>query len=255
MEKREVYSQEDVDTVVVFFLKSVVRTKIDPILDVCVANYKSLDEEGQVEFKASAKDFVRLYNFLGAILSYGMPDWEKLSIFLNLLLPKLPAPKEDDDTKEMLKYIELESYRAQKKETMDISLGNLDYEIPPITTGGQIFVNDPKKDYLSHILDDFHKQWGNLNWQDEDNVKAIIKQVQQSVSKDEKYQNAMKNTDRETAKDEGKDATDRAMQTFMPDCMELYKQYVDNSSFNSWLTDVIFNGTYKREEARPQLGN
>jgi len=252
MEKHEVYSQKDIETVVDFFLKSAVRTKIDPILDVCVTNYESLDEKGQVEFKASAKDFVRLYNFIGAILSYGMPDWEKLSIFLTLLLPKLPAPKEDDDTKELLKYIELESYRAQKKEIRDISLDNKNYEIPPITTGGQIFVNDPEKDYLSHILDDFHKQWGNLNWQDEDNVKAIIKQVQQSVSKDEKYQNAMKNTDRETAKDEGKDATDRAMQTFMPDCMELYKQYVDNSSFNSWLTDVIFDGTYKREGARPQ---
>ncbi len=246
MDKHEVYTQKDIDIVVDFFLKSAVRTKIDPILDVCLANYNSLDEDGQVEFKASAKNFIRLYNFLGAILSYGMPDWEKRSIFLTLLLPKLPAPKEDDDTKELLKYIELESYRAQKKETMDISLDNKDYEIPPITTGGEGFVNDPEKDYLSHILDDFHKRWGNLNWHDEDNVMATIKQVQESVSKDEKYQNAMKNADLDTAKDEGKDATERAMQSFMTDSMELYKQYADNPSFRLWLIDMIFNGTYKR---------
>jgi type I restriction enzyme R subunit len=252
MEKHEVYSQKDIDNVVNLFLKSAVRTKIDTILDVCVDNYKSLDEEGQVEFKASAKDFVRLYNFLGAILSYGMPEWEKLSIFLTLLLPKLPAPKEDDDTKELLKYIELESYRAQKKETMDISLDNKDGEISPITAGGYVSTSVSETDYLSHILDDFHKIWGDLNWQDEDNVKTTIKQVKLSVSKDEKYQNAVRNADRETAKDEGKDATDRAMQSFMADSMELYKQYADNQSFRSWLIDMIFNGTYKRDEVMPQ---
>jgi len=58
----------------------------------------------------------------------------------------------------------------------------------------------------------------------------------------------MKNADLETAKDESKDATDRAMHSFMTDCMELYKQYVDNPSFNLWLNDKTFNGTYKREE-------
>jgi len=251
MEKHEVYTQEDIESVVEHFLKTDGRTKIDPILDVCSLKYKALEENEQVEFKASAKDFVRIYNFLGAILSYGMPNWEKLSIFLTLLLPKLPPPKEDDNTKDMLKYIELESYRAQKKETVNISLDNKDYEVSPITTGTQNSVAEPEKDYLSRILDDFHKQWGNLNWQDEDNVKATIKQVQLSVSKDEKYQNAMKNADHDTAKDEGKDATERAMQSFMTDSMELYKQYADNPSFRLWLIDMIFNGTYKREENRP----
>jgi type I restriction enzyme R subunit len=246
MEKYEVYTQKDRESVVDYFLNAAPRTKIDPILDVCATHYKALDEDEQVEFKAGAKDFVRLYNFLGAILSYGMPDWEKLSIFLTLLLPKLPAPKEKDDTKELLKFVELESYRAQKKETVDISLEDENYELPPISSDSAVFVTDSKEDYLSRILDDFHKQWGNLNWQDEDNVKATIKQVQLTVSRDEKYQNAMKNADRETAKDEGKDATERAMQSFMADSMELYKQYADNPSFHLWLIDTIFDGTYTR---------
>jgi type I restriction enzyme R subunit len=244
MEKYEVYTKKDIENVVDFFLKNEDRTKIDSILDVCASNYKSLDEDEQVEFKSSAKDFDRLYNFLGAILSYGMPDWEKLSIFLKLLLPKLPAPKENDDTKELIKYIELESYRAQKKETINISLENENYELYPIIPAGQNSLHEPKVDYLSNILDDFHKQWGNLNWQDEDNVKATIKQVQITVSKDEKYQNAIKNADRETAKAEGTSATERAMLSFMNDNMELYKQYADNPSFRSWLIDMIFKGTY-----------
>jgi type I restriction enzyme R subunit len=250
MEKYEAYSQKDIESAVDYFLRAAPRTKIDPILDACAARYKALDEDEQVEFKAAAKDFVRLYNFLGAVLSYGMPAWEKLSIFLTLLLPKLPAPREEDDTKELLKYVELDSYRTQKKETIAISLGNENYELAPVSLDGASFTGESEEDYLSHILDDFHKQWGSLNWQDVDNVKAAIKQVQASVSKDEKYQNAMKNADQEAAKDEGKDATERAMQSVMTDSMELYKQYADNPSFRTWLIDMIFNGTYKRGETR-----
>ena len=171
---------------------------------------------------------------------------------MTLLLPKLPAPKENDDTKDLLKYIELESYRAQKKETMDISLEDEDYKIYPITVGSYT-VTDPEKDYLSLILDDFHKIWGDLNWQDADNVKATIKQVQLTVSKDEKYQNAMKNADKKTAKDEGEGATDRAMHSLMTDSMELYKQYADNPSFRLWLVDTIFNGTLPRVKLIRQM--
>ena len=73
------------------------RDKLDPILDACVAVYnESLDEDGQVDFKGKAKAFTRTYDFLASILSYSNAEWEKLSIFLNFLVPKLPAPVEED---------------------------------------------------------------------------------------------------------------------------------------------------------------
>ena len=41
------------------------RDKLDPILDACVAVYKTeLDEDGQVDFKGKAKAFARTYGFL-----------------------------------------------------------------------------------------------------------------------------------------------------------------------------------------------
>ncbi|MFN8587282.1 MAG: hypothetical protein U0704_05725 [Candidatus Eisenbacteria bacterium] len=50
-----------------------------------------LDEDGQV-FKGKAKAFVT-YSFLSSVLPYANVEVrEKLSIFLNFLLPKLPAP-------------------------------------------------------------------------------------------------------------------------------------------------------------------
>ena len=55
-----------------------------------------LDEDQQVDFKGKAKAFTRSYDFLASVMPYTNREWERLSILLNLLTPKLPAPKEDD---------------------------------------------------------------------------------------------------------------------------------------------------------------
>ena len=57
---------------------------------------------------------MRTYGFLAAILPYTNAEWEKLSIFLNFLIPKLPAPKEEDLSKGLLETIDMDSYRAEK---------------------------------------------------------------------------------------------------------------------------------------------
>ncbi len=75
------------------YLSGTDRDQLDPILDACVATYmEHLDEDGQADFKGKAKAFLRTYNFLSSILSYTNTEWEKLSIFLEFLVPKLPAP-------------------------------------------------------------------------------------------------------------------------------------------------------------------
>ena len=96
------------------YLAGADREKLDPILDACVATYnEELDEDGQVEFKGKAKAFVRTYGFLSSILPYTNAEWEKLSIFLNFLIPKLPAPKEEDLSRGILETIDMDSYRRR----------------------------------------------------------------------------------------------------------------------------------------------
>jgi type I restriction enzyme, R subunit len=102
------------------------REKLDPILDVCVAAYlEQLDEDGQVDFKSKAKIFTRAYDFLGSILPYGNREWEKLSILLNLLIPKLPAPKEEDLSKGILESIGMDSYRIEHDKALAKVMLNL----------------------------------------------------------------------------------------------------------------------------------
>ena len=96
----QVYSREQIEALVTLYLGGAGRDRLDPILDACVAVYVSdLDEDGQVDFKGKAKAFMRTYGFLAAILPYSNAEWEKLSIFLNFLTPKLPAPEEQDLSK------------------------------------------------------------------------------------------------------------------------------------------------------------
>ena len=92
---------------------------------------EQLDEDGQVNFKGKAKAFVRAYGFLASILPYTNAEWEKLSIFLNFLVPKLPAPVEEDLSKGILESIDMDSYRVEKKAAIHVQLADADAEIEP----------------------------------------------------------------------------------------------------------------------------
>ena len=72
---------------------------------------------------------MKLYNFLGAILPYSDAKWEMLCIFLTLLLPKLPAVKDDEFPAGLHEAVDLESYRIEAKETMSLALDDEDKEI------------------------------------------------------------------------------------------------------------------------------
>src|SRR6185436_7680055 len=92
--------------------------------------------DGQVDFKGKAKAFTRTYDFLASILPYSNPGWEKLSILLNFLIPKLPAPKEEDLSKGIIESIDLDSYRVEKKALQSLLLPDQDATIEPIPVSG-----------------------------------------------------------------------------------------------------------------------
>jgi hypothetical protein len=112
----QVYADAQVADLVSLYLGGADRDELDPILDACVATYREeLDEDGQVDFKGKAKAFLRAYGFLSSVLPYTNAEWEKLSIFLTFLVPKLPAPIEEGLSKGILEAIDMDSYRVEKK--------------------------------------------------------------------------------------------------------------------------------------------
>lgn len=248
MEEYQVYSQAQADRLVDLYLDGAERDRLDPILDACAAIYKALETDDQIKFKSSAKSFVRTYGFLGAILPYGNAEWEKLSIFLNLLIPKLPSPREDDLSQGILETIDLESYRNEAREAVSIKLEDEDSVVPPVPAGKAGHIVEPEMDLLSAILTDFNDMFGNINWNDADNVRRQILEIPAMVSKDEKYQNAMRNSDEQSARLESERALQQVVLDIMADNMELFKQFQDNPSFKKWLSDLVFNMTYEPQK-------
>lgn len=247
MESYQVYDNDDVEHVVDLFLGGAERDRLDPLLDPCVATYNELETDDQIKFKSAAKSFVRTYGFLGSILPYGNVDWEKLSIFLNLLIPKLPSPREDDLSEGILSTIDLDSYRNEAQEAVAIKLEDEDAEIAPVPAGKVGHIVEPELDPLSKIVMDFNDMFGNIQWNDADNVQRQILQIPAMVSRDEKYQNAMKNSDEQEARTESERALQKVIFSIMADNMELFKQFQDNPSFKKWLTNMVFNLTYNKE--------
>ena len=237
-----VFEEHHVRTVVDGVLSGVDRPALDPPLDACVATYKEeLDEDAQVEFKANAKAFSRTYGFLASILPYSIPEWEELSIFCDFLIPKLPAPREDDLSRGILETIDMDSYRAEKRETLKIALEDSDSEIEPVPSDGKGFKPEVEMQWLSDIIKAFNEQFGNIEWEDRDRIqRRITVELPAKVSADGPFQNARENGDAENVRIEFEAALGRAMSGMLQDETELYKLYVDNPSFERWLSDTVF---------------
>jgi type I restriction enzyme R subunit len=242
----QVYATEQVQGLVELYLSGSDRDRLDPILDVCVATYKDLlDEDGQVDFKGKAKAFLRTYGFLSSILPYANAEWEKLSIFLNFLVPKLPAPAEEDLSKGILEAIDMDSYRVEKQSVVAIQLADADGQIDPVPTSGGGHKLEPELDRLSNILRTFNDQFGNIPWTDADRARRLMtEEIPEKVSADRAYQNARKHSDKQNARIEHDKALARVMTGVLKDDTELFKQFSDNESFRKWLADSVFALTY-----------
>ena len=252
LDRAQVYGAGQIEDLVRLYLEGAERDRLDPILDACVAVYKKeLDEDGQVEFKGGAKAFVRTYAFLSGILPYTNAAWEKLSIFLNFLIPKLPAPEEDDLSRGILEAIDMDSYRVEKGAVRKILLPDEDAEIDPGQAAGGGHRPEPEMDRLSNIVRAFNELFGDIAWEDGDRVRDLItRTIPSRVAADAAFRNARRNSDEANARIEHDKALLRVMTSLMRDDTELFKQYMDNAGFKRWMTDRVFELAYEQAGSR-----
>ena len=183
-------------------------------------------------------------------LPYTDANWERLSIFLNFLVPKLPAPQEEDLSKGILESIDMDSYRVEKHAAMQIQMPDQNAEIEPVPTSVGGHKAEPELDRLSNILKTFNDQFGNVPWTNADRVhKLITEEIPAKVAADTAYQNAKKQGDKSKARIEHDAALMRVMVGLLKDDTELFKQYSDNEGFKRWLADTVFGMTYEEEAA------
>jgi type I restriction enzyme R subunit len=239
LDQLRVYTWEQVEEFVGLFLSNSDREALQPILNQCRQIYtEQLNEDDQVAFKGKAKAFVRSYDFLATILPYANPEWEKLSIFLTLLVRALPAPEEDDLTKGMLELIDLDSYRIDKQGQRPLPLPDDDATLDPAPISGGGFKPEPELDPLSVIVSNFNEQYG-TSFNDEDRIRRLIRdEIAPQVSQDQRYRNAKANTPN-TAEIELDAALNRVVDPLFLDQTEFYKQFKDNNLFRNFVREIV----------------
>ena len=76
-------------------------------------------------------------------------------------------------------------------------------------------------------------------------VKKQVADLPAIVSKDEAYQNAIKNSDAQNARVESDRATMQAILDSMSTTIELYKAVNENPALCKWIQDMVFANTYQ----------
>ena len=247
LDAAQVYAPDQVEMFSQRYLGGADRTQLDPILDRCVAVYTGdLDEDEQIAFKSRAKAFARTYAFLSSILSYNNPRWEELSIFLNFLIPKLPAPKEADLSRGILETIDMDSYRVERRAIRPLIPEDEDAQIDPVPASGSGGRGEVVLELLSSIIAEFNDLFGGIEWQDDDRVRRMITEtIPARVVKDTAFRNARDNSDPENARIEHDRALRRVMTAIMQDDTQLYKAFVDDADFGRWVSDSVFRLAYE----------
>lgn len=214
---------------------------LQPILNNCSDRYYHLDEDAQIEFRAAARDFVRLYRFLSQIITFQDVELEKYYVFLLGLIKKLPA-HQNELPKEVLAEVELESYKVQKEYTTSLSLVEEDQEMYGLTFGGNGKDNNDY-DLLSNIIKVLNETYG-LNLSEED--KRDFSNIKQQINSNESLKGFFnKANSKDDIREKFDEEIDDALLQFVNTKLELYNKLTEDKA-NSTLKRLWFNDLYDR---------
>ena len=246
----EVFSDDDIENVVKIYLNDEDRTELENVINRCVENYRSLDDDDKLEFKSDAKTFIRTYNFLSAIMPCNSSAWEKLSIFLTLLITKLPPLRTSPNEDRIIENVNLENYRAVAQETLSIALENENSILEPTAIPIDVSIPVPELDSLTHILKEFHKLFGDFQWAQQPTSKKQIKNIFEQAKEDLRVKNAIANSDEQNVRNEINRAVEEAVTLTFENNGEIYMAYYSDTKnkfgqqFKTWLNNIIFQSAY-----------
>ena len=252
-----VYEWHEVEAFVQMYFDEVDAQELSPIIDTAADRFNNvleLEDEEKADFKIKAKQFVKIYGQMAAILPYEVLDWEKLFWFLKFLIPKLVVrTREDAMIDDLLESVDLSTYGLERtKLNYAIGLDESETELDPQnpnprgTHGG-----DDESDPLDEIIRTFNERWFH-GWEatpEDQRIKflSLSKHIQAHPDFESKVANNKDSQNRELA---FKKILDEVMSQQRRKELELYKLYAKDESFYR-----AFFDTMKRLVDGPGMGN
>ena len=239
-----IYEEDEVELFNKKYWSGAPREELDPILDVCVERFKQLpvtdDKNQQIEVKGAMKQFVRLYEFLTALMDIKRIDWEKKNTFFHFLLRKLPKIEKEDWTEGLLDMVDFDKYRVVRGGDKKIKLENENAVIDPIPVGDtRATGDDPNLATLEQIVDDFNQVFGDIEWGDPDTVRHQIRQVVTQLQKSDEVRDSMLNNDEDMQIQVIHDNVSSELGIVTANSSEMQRRYLTQPSIQAQLDNLI----------------
>lgn len=232
-----IYEQTEVEDFNEKYFKGVDAQQLSPIIDIAAKRFTDeldLDDKQKPDYKIKAKQFVKIYGQVAAILPYEILAWEKLFWFLKFLIPKMVVKDAQTDLlDELLESVDLSTYGLERtKLNVSIPLDDEETELNPQNPNVRSAHGEEEKDELETIISGFNERWFQ-GWEatpEDQRVKffSLSKSVQSHPDFDSKVAQNVDDQNRELAL---KKILDDVMAQQRKQELELYKLYAQDSSF------------------------
>ncbi|RKJ88018.1 type I restriction endonuclease subunit R [Aeromonas veronii] len=233
-----VYEWFEVEEFVARYFNNEDAQLLSAIIDVAADRFNhelELSNEEKADIKIKAKQFVKIYGQMAAIMPYDMLTWEKLFWFLKFLIPKLKVQDPDADLlDELLESVDLSSYGLQRvKLNHAITLDDEESELEPQNPNPRgAHGTEKETDPLDEIIKSFNEKWfqGWSSTPEEQRVKFvnIVDSVKKHPDFSAKYQNNPDPINRGLAFEK---ILKEVMLQRRKEDLELYKLFANDTAF------------------------
>ncbi|MCF7822143.1 MAG: DEAD/DEAH box helicase family protein, partial [Mariprofundaceae bacterium] len=165
MDEVGVYEGVEVERFVELYFNNADAQQLSPVIDTAAERFNNgleLDDDEKADFKIKAKQFVKIYGQMAAIMPYEIAAWEKLFWFLKFLIPKLKVKDPNKDKlDELLNSVDLSTYGLERvKLNHPIGLDPNGTEVDPQNPNPRgTHGPGPEHDPLDEIIRNFNERW------------------------------------------------------------------------------------------------
>lgn len=241
-----VYEWHEAEDFTEKYFAGVNAQQLSPIIDVAAERFNNeleLPDSDKADFKIKAKQFVKIYGQMAAILPYEVVNWEKLFWFLKFLIPKLLiADPAQDAVDELLNSVDLSTYGLERvKLNTSIGLDASETELDPQNANPRgAHGSDSESDPLDLIIRSFNERFFQ-GWEvtpEEQRVKfvSLAQKIQSHPDFKHKFEENPDVQNRDLA---FKRIFDDVMSKQRKTELDLYKLIATDDSFKAAMQDTV----------------
>ena len=202
-----------------------------------------LEQKQKADYKIKARQFVKIYGQVAALLDFNNPEWEMLYWFLKFLIPKMIVKDPDeDDLDKLLDAVDLATYGLEQRDKIGVKIGldESDSELDPQNPSIRGAHGENEEDELEAIIKTFNERYFQ-GWDatpEEQRVKMLS--LQKFVEAHPDFEEKVKlNPDEQNSDIALRRIIQEVLSRQRKNELELYKLHTQDSAFQQAFFDTL----------------